>query len=433
MLTVCLITQGRTQLDEFLTSIEVISSYDFVQVLIIDNGSPEIQSARLESWASEHENSMYIRQENNTTEWIELWRIFFPHLSQWVVFPGDDDRLIPEGILEWKQIVAANPDLDAVAMSAKIIKSDGSKTRDVILPEYSKFEKGPSAVSRSLHCPPFFWPSLFIKSSKMIPPFPMSRYVLDWSFGIGLVMGQKIMTTDVASIEYRRHETQESNLASSNRKMFEAVYWLSELINSDKFVTWIESQSTNDVAEFWNSLIVFPPIYGESELSDILIFRLATIIQESKHGPKLQNQILVDLSLRVSALQHAEGVKEYLGISEEVSSVFGNLKIENEMNECPVIADLVSSFRGAENSVKVNIYCRHTKKKAGIKVKCETYLSLRRQQALDALVRDISGALESQGGFAFRISPIERKYVALLRRYKHFVPATVKRYIRKNE
>jgi hypothetical protein len=433
MLTVCLITQGRTQVSDFLDSLEVIASLDFINVLIIDNASPVTQSMRLKSWASAHANSFYIRRETNTTNWNELWSQFNAHLSQWVVFPGDDDRLILEGILEWKRIVTTNPNLDAVAMSAKIIRSDGSITRDFVFPEYIKFGVGASAVSRALHCPPFFWPSLFIKSDEMKPPFPISRFVLDWCFGIGLVMNQKLMTSEVASIEYRRHDTQESSLASSNRKMFEGVYWLNQLINSKKFLNWVDLQSSKEIEIFWNSLMIFPPIYGEKDLSDILIFRLATIIQDSRHGHILQNQIFVDLSRRVSALQHDEAIRESLEVSEEDLNVFGNLNVENDVSECPVIASLVSSFTGAENAVKVKVCCKHLKIKPGIKVHCDSYVSLPRKQALDALVRDISSALEFNGELAFRISPLERKFIVGLRKYKSFVPTSITRYVRRHE
>lgn len=431
MLTVCLITQGRTQLTEFLESIESIYCLDYVQVLIIDNGCPVAQSTKLQSWANAHEKSVYVRCTNNTTDWNELWDLFHPHLKEWVVFPGDDDRLIPEGIAEWKRIVTANPEVDAVAMSARIIKADGTRTQDIVGPDYSRFGTGVLAASRALHSPPFFWPSLFVQSYRMAPPFPISRYVLDWMFGIDLVMNGKIITSAIASIEYRRHETQESKLASSNRKMFEGVYWLSDFINSEEFAIWVESQSTKDIAQFWNSVLEFPPIYGEGDLSNILIFRIAAIIQSTKHGLSLQNQILVDLSMRVGALQHDESIREILGFSKDNLNTFGNLIIENDMSVCPIIGGLVSSLNGAKNALRVKIFCEHTEKHLGIRVTCASYLNLNRKQALDALVRDISLDLESRGELAFRISPLERKFVIGLRRYKRFVPMSLMRAIRR--
>jgi hypothetical protein len=429
MLTICLISQGRAQLSDFFDSIDSIAKFEFVNFVIVDNGATESHSQTLKKWSGSHSNSVYIRREVNSTNLNHIWPEIKSHLSDWVVFPGDDDRMILEGVTEWKLIADKNESANAIAMSARILNEDGSASGEVIWPPISEIKASISPLAYSLHCPPFFWPALFIKTSTLGAKFPVSRYVLDWSISINLVMTESYLTSPISSIEYRRHSTQESNLVSLNRKMFEGVYHLDSFINSDLFLDWVTSKSEVELISFWRSVIVFPPLYGDPEMSNILLIGIARQIRATIHGPRLQNELLSTLALRLGSLMHDESMKETLEIADMQTPGLGNLRIEDEESICPIIQELILRLRGVDDALKVNISCMHDTKKHGIHINCEKYAYLPRRQALDMLVRDISLALESKGQLAFRISARERKLLLLIRKFKRYTPTSLKRRI----
>ena len=431
MLTICLISQGRPQLAEFFKSVDEIVNLNYVNFILLDNGSPQPYSGLLKDWSDLHENSIYIRRDTNCTDLNELWPEIRANLSDWVVFPGDDDRLIPDGVKEWKRLASANNSLNAIGMSAVILKADGSATSDVAMPAITQISGSASPVAHSLHCPPFFWPALFIKTASIQSPFPISRFIVDWSIGIKLVMGGNFITSPVSSVEYRRHDNQESNLVSFNRKMFEGVYWFDQFINSDLFISWICSRSEVELQAFWRSVIAYPPLYGDTNLSNTLLIGLARNIRFSKHYAKIQNALISDLSLQMGSLIHDESIQETLGSGDKNLIKLGNLKIQEEHLECPTISGLISSIQGVENSLRVKVSCRHQHVKSAIFLNCDHYVNLPRRHALDSLVRDISFALEDSGELTFRISPTERKLIRSFRKLKRFIPSILKQSFRR--
>jgi hypothetical protein len=431
MLTICLVSQGRPQLAEFLKSVDEIVKLDFVNLVLLDNGSTQPYSAMLKDWSDLHENSNYIRLDHNCTDYNELWPEINSYLSDWVVFPGDDDRLIPNGISEWKRIATSNNSLNAIGMSATILKADGSITTDVVMPAITQISSSISPLAHSLHCPPFFWPALFIRTKLIQSPFPISRYIFDWSIGIRLVMDGNFTTSPISSVEYRRHENQESNLVSFNRKVFEGVYWLDQFINSELFIAWVCSRSEDELQVFWRSVIANPPLYGDSNLSNTLLIGIARIIRLSKHKVKIQNALISDLSLRLGSVLHDESIQETLGRVDNDSIKLGNLRIQDEHVLCPTINGLISSVRGVENSLRVRVSCRHQPVRSTIFLNCDNYANLPRRHALDALVRDISFALEESGELTFRISPIERVLIHSFREFKRFIPSILKKHFRR--
>lgn len=429
MLTICLISQGRPQLSDFFDSIDSIAKLEFVNFVIVDNGATESHSQTLKNWSDSHSNSIYIRRDINSTNLNQVWPDIKSHLSDWVVFPGDDDRMILKGVNEWKLLADRHSSVNAIAMSAKILHADGTASGEVIEPPISQIEGSISSLAYSLHCPPFFWPALFMKTSTLRAPFPVSRYVLDWSISIDLVKHENYLTSPISSIEYRRHSNQESNLVSLNRKMFEGIYHLDSFINSDLFLDWMSSRSEIEILSFWRSAIVFPPLYGDPELSNTLLIGIAGQIRSSKHGPMLQNELLSTLALRLGSLMHDESIREMIEVADMHPYVLGNLRIANEEIACPIIQELIPSLRGVDNALKVKVSCKHDTEQHGIHVKCEEYAHLARRHALDTLVRDISLALESKEQLAFRISATERQLILLIRKFKRFTPTFLKKLI----
>lgn len=420
MLTICLVTQGRKELHEFLESAERLSILEHVNFLIIDNGSPKDISDEIIKWASIQPRVTIVRLQPNTTDFNEIWSHVEMHGSEWVTFPGDDDRLIFEGIIQWSSIVFERSDVEVTAMSAEIIDQKGVETGEIAGPDYVSGGDKASQIARGLHAPPFFWPTLFFKKSLIHGPFPHSRFVLDWWIGLNLLIKAEVLESTVCTLAYRRHSLQESNLVSLNRKYFEGIYHLEDFLNSAFFLTWIDSIKEEVLVNFWNTVYKSPPIYAERDMANILLFRIAKLVIASTDSAHLHNQVLADLSLAFGSLQHDYSFTDFVGNTEK--SHFGNLRIMNSRS-CPTLAPVYSDFQGSESAYPVTIFCEHGSKTPGsVFIQCGKYRNFPRSVQRDVLVRDISIKLEEVGLLAFRISSRERFIVMKLRKYKSLLP-----------
>jgi hypothetical protein len=426
VLTVCLLTQGRQQISEFIESARQLEDLNYVNFLIVDNASPLEQSKVIKDWASQQRGVTYLRREKNTTDFNILWGEVKEFASEWVVFPGDDDRLLKPGFLEWKLKTDQDSSLNVVAMPSEIIDSDGHPTNEIQCPDFSTDRSQGSSLARALHQPPFFWPSLFFKQDLITHSIPVSRFVLDWSTGVYLLSKANIATSDIPSLQYRRHGTQESNLVSSNRKQFEAIYWLDEFICSSEFEVWLKNSCEDNIQDFWRGIIKDKPLYGQEDLAKILIFLIAKKILRTDVSSRIRNIIVADLSLLLGALQYDNDFRESVEGLKNEKEVFGNLRIVESHSHCEVLTSLLPYFRGSDYAKSVSLACAHSKNsRKAIWVDCSKYLGLPARQSRDLLLRDISEYFENSGVLDFRISPIERRLIRIIRSAKPFLSVGV--------
>lgn len=430
VLTICLVTKGRNEVFEFLDSAESFAALDFVHFLIIDNGAPQEIGSLIANWASSRPRVTLLKLERNTTDWNEIWPIIASNSSEWLIFPGDDDLLLIEGFMQWNSLLKRQPGVEVFAMSAKVIDSQGCATGEILQPEYSPEGDISMKIAQALHSPPFVWPSLFFKKSLIQGPFPKSRFVLDWWISVKLVMCAEISTSPACTLEYRRHSTQESSLASLNRKCFEGMYHLDNLLASEFFLAWLKSLEEVTLIELWNSLNRIPPIYGEKDLSNLLLFRIAKLLISITSNEGIHNQIMADLSLKFGVLLHDMSVSDTLDL--DVQASFGNLSIANNYMSCPTLSPMLHNFRGSSTSLKVSISCPHdSTTPKSIFINCVDYRNLSSSQQLDRLTQEISCYLEIKGLVAFRISPRERSLIAKIRRVKEVLPQGLLRIFRR--
>jgi hypothetical protein len=424
MLTICLVTQGRDAVEEFIESAKSFSGLEYVNFLVIDNEAPKEISKLLSNWSANQPRTKVIVCKKNTTNFNELWPLIKENSSDWIIFPGDDDRLLVDGFVTWKSIIERDQHLEAVAMSVKIIDFEGKDTGEIVSPEFSDTSRKEVNLAQALHSPPFVWPSLFIKKSAISGPFPNSRFVFDWWMGLNLVTKHNVGSSKVCVLEYRRHPLQESNMVSLNRKFFEGVYWLDEFLSSPVFVSWVKSIEDNSHRIFWKTVFVKLPLYGDRDLSNLLLFNLAKILMRNSSSRELHNQVLADLSLALGSLQHDANLCGLIGNSSE--SHFGNLRILNTELVCPILSALLHCFQGSDSSYAVTLSCEHDFNHSdGVYVLCSSYLGRTERQQLDLLVRDISLQLERKGLMVFKISPRERSLILSLRKYKSRIPERI--------
>jgi hypothetical protein len=431
VLTICLLTQGREQIDEFIESARSLEDLSYVNFLIVDNASPMEQSQKIKSWASRQPRTYYIRRDNNSTDMNQLWEEVKEFASEWVLFPGDDDRLLESGFLEWKSITDVDSSINVIAMSAEIIDKNGKPVHEIQNPNFSEKYSVGSSLARALHHPPFFWPSLFFKKELVTHTIPVSRFVVDWTTGIYLVTKGKIVTSETPAIQYRRHSTQESNLVSTNRKHFEALYWLDEFIGSKDFDLWLTNAEDVQIQDFWREVINTKPIYDQEDLSMILTFSIAKKILHTEVSSHIRNVIVADLSLILGALQYDNDFRESVDGLKNEKEVFGNIRIKESQFNCSILDTLLPYFRGSDNAKVVSLACSHSKQSAGsILVDCNKYVGLPLRQSLDLLLRDISEDLEDSGALDFRVTPTERKVIEIFRSLKGAIPHRILRKLR---
>lgn len=432
MLTICLVTQGREQVLEFLEGAEAFSGQDFINFLIVDNGAPAHISSLLISWCAVQPRATYVRREANTTDFNEIWPVIEKYGSEWINFPGDDDRLVLEGYLEFKNVVTNNTQLSALAMSARIIDSRGNLTGENVSPTFSPENEKGEQVALALNCPPFFWPSLFIKKAMLHSPFPKSRFVLDWWISLQLVIYGSVLNSDVNSLEYRRHGEQESNQVTLNRKFFEAAFFFDEVFSNPEFIDWIKSLSSEELAALWESASNNVPIYGDHDFGKLILFKLAKLLLGISIDDELSARVLSDISKNFGVFYHDGALSEILHSAQVADKLLGNIKVLNSDFHCPHLGFATEFLIGNKNASPISISCQHDKRaSASLYLKCSEFKHLSQNQKLDKLILKVSEEFENKGLIDFKISPRERAIIRILRRIKPLMSGKVISKLRK--
>jgi hypothetical protein len=433
LLTICLITQGRKEVREFLERASGFEDLDFVNFLIIDNGAPYRESSIIEAWSRNQPRTKYIKRERNSIDFNDLWPLIEEHGSEWVNFPGDDDRLIRQSYLDWRDLVIQKNNVNAIAMSANIIDSEGKATGETVGPSFSGKNSRAQQIALALHAPPFFWPTLFFKKSVLKPPFPRSRFVLDWVVSLQLILHGGVIDSHTSSLEYRRHSNQESNQVSLNRKFFEAGFQIDEFISGKSFTDSLGFLSDDEMLDLWSASVQNSPVYGDSEFANIVLFSLAKSILTSTKDLRIKHQIVSDLALTLGTLFHDQSLSEIMPSGDIYEITFGNIKVSNVELICPYLGPLVESFTGFPSSVLVSVSCKHESgDSAAIHIKCENYEILTNTQKLDRLVQEINDELVRRGEIGFKISPRERKLLLFFRKIKPLLPRQLIMKMRKS-
>jgi hypothetical protein len=205
-LTICLITKGRIEyLEELLNSLDGVSEYDWVKILIILNGAEQKVVSRINEWSSTRsEVTIEFRKVNDVRPSI-LWPLVKRHSAGWCIFISDDD-LFKSGILpSFQLILERKPNLVGVTALAEVVNAKGFATGEI---KRSFLHEGTiqiEAVAKSLNAPPFPWPTLFFNISKLQEEIPNSRYVFDWWVCLQLVLNGEIGFLEEICVQYRNH------------------------------------------------------------------------------------------------------------------------------------------------------------------------------------------------------------------------------------
>jgi hypothetical protein len=426
-LTICLLTKGREiYLNKTLISFEKLFKFSFINFLIYDNGSDSNCELILREWSNKNSSRVkYIRVEQNDSRFSISWEIIKNTVDDWIIFPGDDDEFNWEIIEEWEEAIKTNPDIVAFAASADVINEKSERTGTLLKPNISQSYDKVFRVAKAIHYPPFLWPSLFFKASKISFRIPDSRFVCDWLIGINLLMSGEVVTTNSPAIKYRRHSEQESFLAPLRRKNFEALIWIDELVRSLDFNDWLDDLSDLEKIAFWKHLLKFLPIYGDNIFGNILLADLFYIIKKSLQNNYLIEEITQDFAIHNGVLLIDTATKNLIQHSDfDTKSSFANFSIDINTNYCDKINLAISKLNYRPESPNFTIYCRHSSRlKNGIKIDCTKLKVDDTDFNLDFIVTSLTNSLEKSSYFNFSITPRERSLISHLRKFKKFLPS----------
>jgi len=425
-LTICLLTKGREiYLNKTLSSFEKLFKFSFVNFLIYDNGSNSKCELILREWSNINSSRVkYIRIEQNDSRFSISWKSIKDSVDDWIIFPGDDDEFNWEIIEEWKEAINTNPDIVAFAASADVINEKSERTGTLLKPNVSQSYNKVFRIAEAIHYPPFHWPSLFFRASKISFIIPDSRFVCDWWIGINLLMSGEVVTTNSPAIKYRRHSEQESFLAPLRRKNFEALIWIDELVRGLDFKYWLDNLSDLEKIAFWKHLLQFLPIYGDNVFGNILLADLFYVIRKSLYTNYLVEEITQDFAIHNGVLLIDTATKNLIQHTDiSGKSSFANFFIEKDTNHCSKINLAISKLNYRPESPNFAIYCRHSSRlKKGVKIDCTKLKVDDIDFNLDFIVTSLTNSLEKSGYFNFSITPRERSLISYLRKFNIFLP-----------
>ena len=424
MFTYCLLTKGRREyLPSILKSLESALQSSDVQVIVMDNGCPKDVSKMLSDWCgTAGERKHYVRFDINDPSAPRVWNMLRNFEVRWVSFPGDDDVIHPEFLQDARSLIGQTKELTAIASSMRIIDSDGNPTGQVREPlEY--FGDRIQYLASSFHEPPFLFPGLFINFNKITMPLPNSRYIFDWWLSLNLISLGSIASTSKISIDYRVHGDQESALAPNRRKYIEAQVILSRFIQGEVFQELLSELSDTDKFEFWKLLAARGPIYGDAECGRALMLSLSILIADSMNDSTSSANLLGMFAAANGAFLRLGESNSFLSSTySNIAMPGSNFRLMAADGTCSELTQLTVAMNCVDNESRCfTVGCQHSKRSAQFKVDCDL-LEKSPEGLLDLLIVQITKKLEMSGALDFKITPVERRILSLLRSLKMFFP-----------
>ena len=430
-LTICLQTMGREKyLDQILRSFEGALLDPLVSVVILDNGAPNSVSQRLKVWQENKPDAIrVIRLEENDSRQSGAWHALFSGVEDWVIFPSDDDEFRPEIIMEWQSALTRNPNLVAFASAAAVMDEAGALTGEVRRPALPINSSKIEQISTAFHEPPFHWPSLFFRRSKLPLVLPNSRFAFDWWVGIHLLLAGEVQVTDSIGINYRVHSEQESVLAPLRRKYFEAQVWLEDILRGNQFGDWFHTLNDASKLELWNRMNVTKPIYGDlffsKSIIEILYKQLLPTMKYSESAIQMTDDYALShgVLLRDGETKHL--MQDFLPLN---LLILGNVRLEVDFVTCEDIQVASTLIRGSESATIFRLYCGHSLKRSnGFKFDCSKLHHGDAAINADLIINELTSYFEKRNDFELTLTGGERIMVSILRKWKHRLPKYLKR------
>ena len=428
MLTICLWTKGRERyIEEILNSIGDSLRKNEVRYFIFDNGTtPHIHSILRKWHESNSANGFFVRIENNDPRPATLWGELRKRGIDWVVFPSDDDIFCSEIVVEWQIAIERNPKLVGFACSAITIDEDGNQLNRIIHPTLIGLDLEIEKVASSFHEPPFVWPCLFLRISKLPEKLPNSRIAFDWYISLHLLITGEVLSTSKVGLKYRVHNKQESFQAPLRRKFMEAEVCHRQFVDSAEFRSWIRQQSDEEKVNFFRILLNNPPIYGDPIFSISILAQTLSILVELSSSFEAKNVLLSEYAkFRGVLLKDGESAHLIDATIEEKNATLGNVRILPSTQSCLNFVSAADFLTGNRVARTFDVHCNHSRanSKVSIAIDCAKFDSTTPSLNADLIILTITNFLESIGDLNSTLTPGERKLLRMIRRYRNYLPS----------
>lgn len=434
-LTICLVTKGReAHLDLMLESLVPLIANPLNSILIIDNGSKMPAKGRLSAWQDRYSQSVdLVRLEINDSRPTSFWNIVKEYGADWIIFPGDDDVFHPQIVSEWRSAVKRNPELVGYATSAAVINDLGKLTGEVLTPSANKYKSSADKVAGALHEPPFHWPALFMRISKLPSEVPTSRFAFDWWIELQLLIIGEVAVSSSIGIHYRAHEQQESALAPLRRKFLEDQIWIHRFIAGPEFSNWVASLADEEKIQFLNQVLGHKPIYGDEIFSAPIILMLVEVLDKSTNSIQLSAQMLGEYALSKGVFLREGEVKNILSYSGSVDKILkSNINLSCPRDACENLIAGVQTFQSASSISTIFVSCKHSKRHdAKLILDCSRLFDGKHEINSDIIASEVTFLLERIDEFNLLLSSGERSLVTQLRKWKRHIPGIIVNLLKK--
>ncbi len=425
VLTIVLVSKGRDDyLKECLSSFEQFKNDPDVRFVIVNNGAAEYSSYLMRGFVENDpsKRTLIVKPVNDprpSAFWAEIEMLDM----DWVVFPSDDDILLPNAVTVWRNELGKNKSLIAIGASANVINAKSSETGVRLSPAILNNDDPVTRLANCFYQPSFVWPTLYINMKSFNPGLCNSRYAFDWWVGLNLLTNDNIVVLDIPVLKYRTHDFQESNVSSLRRKYFEATIWQLQFISEEAFLNWIKATSPEDLLRFWSEVIRIVPIYGDYEFGSIVLLSLANSLLSNS----LDRQICGTIS---SDIARVFGVVLKLNEGWHISKRFekldwnGNQSVILDKNVCTEVHAASMNFLAGPHSASIRLGCSHSiSPSTSIKIDCTSFSKNGSILNADLISMAIMNSYEFDGRFKISLSPGEAILVKNYRRLYGFLPA----------
>jgi hypothetical protein len=257
-----------------------------------------------------------------------------------------------------------------------------------------------------------------------VTPLPNSRYIFDWWLSLNLISLGTIASSSKISIDYRVHEGQESALAPNRRKYFEAQIILSRFIQDEVFQNLLSQLPKVDKLKFWKALAARGPIYGDAVYGRAIMLPLTIMIADSM-SDSTDSANLLGMFASESGTFLRSGESNTL-LSHKYPNYLvsnGNFRLATVDDTCSKLIQLTKTMKCADNeSTCFTVGCQHSKTSTEFKVDCNLF-EVSPEGLLDSLIVQITENLEMSGALDFKVTPVERRILSLLRSLKKYFPS----------
>jgi glycosyltransferase involved in cell wall biosynthesis len=432
-ITVCLVTKGRSEyLRDCLSSLEEAIQIPEVLVFIVSNGCDQESLEQLRVWSGRFPEKVNLveLQKNNVRP-----DLIFPIISKtnpdWVIFPGDDDKLIAETLKLAISKIKSDRELVAIGYSARIINEKGNETGETINPSglYSKNQT--QTLGRSFSEPPAIWPSLLFKYDAIKEIIPTSRFAFDWWVSVNLLLVGKVEFSSEYSTYYRRHSGQESSVVPPQRKYLEDYIWLRTALESNSFKAFVERTSNDQLAEMWLETIRRGPIYDDPYLGRQLLIDLGLTLSKLAKSDDSRARYLSQIAKLHQVILFGNEVR-HLGLftKEFDDADIRNFNFAIAKEVCGVVSAVLARISDTSLEVSAIIGCAHSPK-GDVRIDCVKLSYLPEDEKIAWIIMEISKNLLQREDINSNLSIGEKILLSRFRAIRKKMPGKLRNKLRK--